>query len=89
MTPDEALAHVEDATPGEDVEAWIAQILAAEMRELRRIRGTARGMITARDKKIDALEQIKRRAQELATAEGDHVRLSDRQTARWILTGEM
>lgn len=32
---DEALAHVEDATPGEDVEAWIAKLLAVEVRELR------------------------------------------------------
>lgn len=35
MNADEALAQIEDATPGEDVEAWIAQLLAAEVRKLR------------------------------------------------------
>lgn len=34
MNLDEALAHVEDATPHEDVEAWIAQVLAAAVRRV-------------------------------------------------------
>jgi hypothetical protein len=55
MELSEALAHVEDATPGEDVEAWIAKMLAAEVRELRQIRGQARRMITVRDEKIEEL----------------------------------
>jgi hypothetical protein len=42
MDIDEALAHVEDATPHEDVEAWIAKILAAEVRRLQPIEQRAR-----------------------------------------------
>lgn len=34
MDVNEALAYIEDATPHEDCEAWIAQVLAAEVRRL-------------------------------------------------------